>query len=500
MDAKKSDVGKAHERGKKTKIVGAFVIAALIAMAVFVGTAAADGDADIVASKSGSHEWITIFSTINNVYGWGNLGDESQPNTTLCGPAGCGGRVYIVNYSATWTNGTIPDDISGGYEIVHWDSGGHPDGLFDGILAWPKNLIPGKYTLVLDLNCTGYNGVWTNISDPAGGYIKDPTWSFTVKGPSGPEISINKTASITGSCPGTDPLSVSIGDNVTYCFNVTNTGNVTLTNLSLFDDHYGTILLVNDTLLPDESLTNWTITHIVTESDIPSVINTATVNSTDPDNKSVNDTDICTLNVDYNASIEIVKTAYTSGSCPGSDPLAVYVGDNVTYCFNVTNTGNVSLSNVSLSDDHYGTILLVNDTLLPDESLTNWTITYIVTESDIPSVINTATVNSTDPDNKSVNDTDVCTLNVDYNASIVINKTAYTSGSCPGSDPLIVHIGDNVTYCFNVTNTGNVTLTNLSLSDDHYGTILLVNDTLLPGESLTNETITYIGLFAVLYG
>lgn len=152
-------------------MIGTLAIACLIAMAVFVGTAAADGNAYIIASKSGSHNYISEFSTTNNVYAWGFLGYESQAGHD-------GGRVYIVNYSATWTNGDPLNDVSGGYEIAHWGYVGH----FDGILAWPKNLTPGKYNLILDLNCTEHNGVWTNIPDSYGGYITDPVWSFTVKG------------------------------------------------------------------------------------------------------------------------------------------------------------------------------------------------------------------------------------------------------------------------------------------------------------------------------
>jgi hypothetical protein len=144
----------------KRKTIATLVIAGLIAMAVFVGTAAADGNAQIFASKTTSSNYDTIFSTTNNVYAGGFLGDES-------GPGHDGGRVYIVNHSATWTNGTLLDDRSGGYEIVNWGS----NGLFYGKLAWPANLTPGEYDLILDLNCTGYNGVWTKIPDTIGGGV-----------------------------------------------------------------------------------------------------------------------------------------------------------------------------------------------------------------------------------------------------------------------------------------------------------------------------------------
>jgi uncharacterized repeat protein (TIGR01451 family) len=168
------------------------------------------------------------------------------------------------------------------------------------------------------LNCTGYNGVWTNITDPAGGYITDPRWSFTVTGLPRSEISIEKTASITGYCPGTDPLSVSIGDTVTYCFNVTNTGDVTLTDITAIDDLYGPVTLATTTLGPGES-TGSSLTHFVTESDIPSLINTATVIGTDPSGGTVTDTDSCTINMAYAYGIEIDMTASITGYCPGTD-------------------------------------------------------------------------------------------------------------------------------------------------------------------------------------
>jgi len=59
---------------------------------------------------------------------------------------------------------------------------------------------------------------------------------------------------------------------------------------------------------------------------------------------------------------------------------------------------------------------------------------------------------------------------------ITLEKTPNpTSVSAPG----------NVTYSYTVTNTGNVTLTGLALTDNKAGTITLANTTLAPGESTT---------------
>jgi len=171
----------------KRKTIAIFVIAGLIAMVVLVGTAAADGNANIFASRTAP----TLLPSIDIILSrlilfWGYLGDESE----WYGEEG--GRVYVVAHQDTWTNGTPLVDVSGGNETLPWVASGH---FF--ILAWPTPLTAGEYDLILDLNCTGHNGVWTTIPDPRSGktgIITDPIWDFTVTGPSGPEINVNTTA------------------------------------------------------------------------------------------------------------------------------------------------------------------------------------------------------------------------------------------------------------------------------------------------------------------
>jgi uncharacterized repeat protein (TIGR01451 family) len=167
----------------------------------------------------------------------------------------------------------------------------------------------------------------------------------------------------------------------------------------------------------------------------------------------------------------------------------VHIGDNVIYCFNVSNTGDVSLTNVSVSDNIYGSVTLGTTTLAPGET-TGGTVTHVVVDSDAPLVMNIATATGTDPLGGTVTDTDPCTINVAIAPDIKVIKTASLTGSCPGSDPLNVSIGDTVTYCYNVTNTGDVTLTGVTVNDDLYGPVTLLNTTLAPGES-TEGTVTH---------
>jgi hypothetical protein len=95
------------------------------------------------------------------------------------------------------------------------------------------------------------------------------------------EFSISKSADLT---------SAAVGDNITYTYTITNSGNATTDNLSLQDDKLGAISLTDTTLAPGESVTA-TATYAVTISDLPGpIVNTATVTGTDPDGALVSAT------------------------------------------------------------------------------------------------------------------------------------------------------------------------------------------------------------------
>ena len=65
-----------NKRKMKRKTIGTFVIAGLIATVVLVGTAAANGGAEIYGSRFfGDFEQRHNFTTTNNLYGWGDFGD-----------------------------------------------------------------------------------------------------------------------------------------------------------------------------------------------------------------------------------------------------------------------------------------------------------------------------------------------------------------------------------------------------------------------------------------
>ncbi|MEX0346209.1 MAG: hypothetical protein AB3N20_14900 [Rhizobiaceae bacterium] len=244
---------------------------------------------------------------------------------------------------------------------------------------------------------------------------------------SAPALTVTKVAD--------DDTDVTVGQLITYTYTITNSGNVTMTDITLADVHDGTgpapvpnpdtaTLTDNgtagdstnpttgdndwDTLAPLDVLT-MTATYTITQADVTSNgggdndldnVATATGNyggsptSSPPLAYSIDLEDIA-------ATLTVAKTA--------DDTTDVTLGQLITYTYVITNTGNVPITAISLSDVHNGSgpaptpdadsaTLTDNlpagdstnptggdnewDTLAPGDVLTV-TATYTVTQSDI---------------------------------------------------------------------------------------------------------------------
>lgn len=189
------------------------------------------------------------------------------------------------------------------------------------------------------------------------------------------------------------------GDTVTYTYAVTNTGNVTLTNVSVVDDKKGAITLSTTTLAPGASATGSAI-HVLTQADIDagSVSNKATATGTGPDGRTVTATATATVILGRNPAIALVKSLASTVDRDGSADVSL--GDTLAYRFVVTNTGNVTLTGVLVTDPLAGlsAIGCPSTTLAPGASMT-CSATYTVTAADVAAgqIVNTATAKATPP-------------------------------------------------------------------------------------------------------
>lgn len=282
-------------------------------------------------------------------------------------------------------------------------------------------------------------------------------------------------AGITIEKSGSGPNPLSLNDPIDYTFLVTNTGDWPLENVAVSDPLTGlsAITCTGTTLGVGESLT-CTASYTVIQADVTAgfVQNTATATGDPPVGPSVSAQDSAAVPPTQLRRIQIIKTAGVP------DPDGV-----VTYTFDVTNTGNVALGNVEVTDPLGGLSAISCDpltSLAPSQSI-RCTATRTLTQMDVDAgfVSNTATVDATGPGGEPVSDQDTATVSTLQAVGLSLDK----SGS--GPDPLTV--GETVTYTFEVTNTGQLQLTGVAVTDPLPGlsAIDCQATTLAPGASTT---------------
>lgn len=277
-----------------------------------------------------------------------------------------------------------------------------------------------------------------------------------------------------------------VGDLITYTFEVKNTGNVTLSDLSITDQLAGLSAVSPTSIasLAPGATTIFTATYTATQADVDagSVVNTAIAKAkfgaTD-----VTDTDTDTISAaSQSSSLSLTKT---------TDKQTYNVGDVITYTFEVKNTGKVTLSNITIIDPMVGlsAISPTSVTSLAPNATATFTATYTATQADVDSgtIENTATskgkFGAAD-----VTDAATETITSTKNPSLSITKTTSSNS--------FDEVGQVLSYTINIKNNGNVSLSNIDVEDPLTGFKSSIA-TLAPNESkdfTTTYTIQYTDL------
>src|SRR5690606_20894253 len=144
------------------------------------------------------------------------------------------------------------------------------------------------------------------------------------------------------------------------------------------------------------------------------------------------------------------------------------LGETISYAFLVTNTGNVTLTDVTVNDplltDAGVSLVQGPQTLAPGGSFT-FTATYTPTQADIDAgrVENTATGTGTPPSGPPIESPpDTSIVPPDDTPGLTIEKTG-TLNDLDGDG--LLDLGETISYAFLVTNTGNVTLSDVTVDD-----------------------------------
>jgi len=298
------------------------------------------------------------------------------------------------------------------------------------------------------------------------------------------------------------PLDVEIGDTVTYCIAVRNPGNADVTNVVVTDDQapagFGTIGTVAAGTETSVSF------DLLVQTDTPTR-NVASATGTGPNGELPPVDDPANIAPLANAQIDLSKTvllgadADCSTAVEGTNEFAVgTTGDAITWCFVVTNTGNVALTDVVFNDGPAG---ITGRDVLENESspvlAAGQAISFSV-NAEIPEggIENIANVNGAASDNQGnllpgidpVQAENPAAVN---EAEITLSKTvaAGANADCAtATEDVTVNNGTEVTYCFTIANTGGVTVRVAEVSDDTLGFVVSIPEAqqdIVPGASVT---------------
>jgi uncharacterized repeat protein (TIGR01451 family) len=384
----------------------------------------------------------------------------------------------------------------------------------------------GTYTVTqadLDGQTVGDTGtaVFTNTAmaianDPAGAAIPMAEGSVDHPlAPAAPSVAIIKELFPD---PAADPAFDAVGDTVSFRMRVTNNGNMTLTSVAVTDSLVAGTCTVGP-LVPGATDATCLFDYVATQADLDAgeIVNTATATATaiDPAATVPLGTDTLTSpGPGFAPELTVIKDGVLD---LGADGIAT-VGDLITYTITTSNTGNVTVNDISITDPSadVGSITYAAaddadsdqdiDSLAPMTSATV-TATHALTQPDIDAGFfnNSATATGADPSGATVSDTsdsgnpadgagtdDPTRTDIPRATGLTVVKTPSAAVNVP--------VGTTITYSYLVTNTGNVTLTDIQLVDDHTsasGTVELpilgagVIVSLAPNTSVT-LTATYV--------
>ncbi len=338
-------------------------------------------------------------------------------------------------------------------------------------------------------------------TDPDGGSIASPPDSTSTPATSpAPKLLLDKVAHPPVDVNGSGITDA--GDTISYSFTVTNTGNVPITGVAIDDPTLSPtpIPCTPATLAPGASANCGPVVHTVTHADeaAGSVDNTATARGADPDGGGVVSPPDSTSTPTSSPASGLVldKVAHPPVDVNGSG--ITDAGDTISYSFTVTNTGNVPIKSVAVADPMLSAtpIACAPSTLAPGASGSCGPATHTVTTADEAAghVANSAIATGTDPDGAAVvspPDT-TSTPVIPPEATLVIDKHVAPGGVVDVNNSGITDAGDTISYSFTVTNTGNVPIHAVAVSDPTLASssigITCTAATLAPGATTTCVT------------
>jgi uncharacterized repeat protein (TIGR01451 family) len=427
------------------------------------------------ADIAGKTAWNTVGTTANPGVGQDALTAAESSRTGLKAQAG----LQLVKVASPTTVDTVGQTVTYTFTVtngsavalngitVHDDQTAPAGALTTGPTCPSATLAPGASE-----DCTATYVVTQkdldkgSITDTATASGTPTSGSALVSAPATATVTATQTPAITMT-KSASPTTVSrAGDTVTYSFVVVNTGNVTVHEVGIQEDIFTgsatppTVSCPTTPLAPTKQMT-CSATYSVSQANIDdgAVVNTAHATALDPNDAVVaSDASSATVTATQSPALSLVKSA-----TPPSAPVADQV---VHYDFVVTNTGNVTMTDIGIQEgvftghDPLAAPTCPGTSLAPGAQLVCST-DYTATQDDVDSgsISNTATAFGTPTGSETpvVSDPSTVTVPEPINPVLTLKKTADVS--------TITRAGQPIAYTFTVTNDGNVTLFDAAIKE-----------------------------------
>ncbi len=422
--------------------------------------------------------------------------DADTPTGPLVTVGGAVRWTYVVTNtgSVPLTNVTVVDDLVAAAEIDCDDTGSN---VIAGPLASGESFtcvaegtaVSGQYANLGAVTGTAPSTTDVDGNTVAGAVVADddPSHYFGIE----PSVDIEKATNGQDADTPTGPL-VTVGDAVQWTYVVTNTGNAVLTDVTVTDDRVAAADIdcsaTGSNVVPGPLAPGASFTCVATgEAALGQYENLGAVTGTAPETTDVDGETVPGVEVDdedpshyfgVEPSIDIEKATNSRDADTPTGPY-VAVGGQVRWTYVVTNTGNAALTAVTVTDDLVAAAQIDCDgtgsNVIAGPLAQGESFTCVANGTAAPGqYTNLGTVTGIGPQTTDVAGNPVPGVEVDdtdrshyFGAlpGIVIEKATNTHDADEPTGPVINRDGA-VRWTYVVTNTGNVTLTDVTVTDD----------------------------------
>ena len=439
--------------------------------------------------------------------------------------------VAIDDQVEAYTSVSVAPQLSGLFNIGDENE----NGILDPDETW---FFAFSYTLTQDDldNQGGGDGELNNLATGHTNETPDDTDNAVVELVYNPAMQVTKSVDSIddGDDFGAEDQADSEGDVINYLITIANMGNISLTGVTVDDqveaytsnpadplltlDGFNVGDTDEDGELDVDEIWSYTSSYTLTQADLDGkggddgFLDNLATGDTD---QTEEDTEPESVPLVYAPSIEVTKTvdSIDDGADFGAEDQADSEGDVINYLITIANTGNISLTGVTVDDQveaytsnpadpvlglgGFNVGDIDEDGILDVGETWSYNSSYTLTQADLDGkgggdgVLDNLATGDTD---QTEEDTEPASVPLVYQPTIDLEKLVSVNGGTTYFDadsptgPLAAENVPTIYFKFVVTNTGNVTLNDVEVSDNIFdldlgaGTSWIVGD-LAPGET-----------------